>query len=49
MLASLYLFGKKENGTWGKDALFNTADDPTDVVAAIEELANISKKDTFQL
>ena len=43
MLTSLYFFGKKENGTWGKDVLFDTMGDPTDVVAAIEEFASISK------
>ena len=29
----------------GKDALFDTMDDPTDVIAAIEEFNNISKDD----
>ena len=38
MLTFLYFFGKKENGTWGKDVLF-------DVVAAIEEFANVNKND----
>ena len=43
MLTSLYFFGKKENGTSGKDVLFDTMEDLMDVVAAIEEFANIHK------
>ena len=43
MLTSLYFFSKKENGIWEKDVLFDTKDDPTDVVAAIEEFSNINK------
>ena len=31
--------------TWGKDALFDTIDDHTDVLAAIEEFANINNDD----
>ena len=45
MLTSLYFFGKKENGTWEKDVLFDTIDDDTDVVVAIEEFAKINKDD----
>ena len=43
MLTSFYFFGKKENGTLGKDVIFDSMDDPTDVVVAIEELATINK------
>ena len=43
ILTSLYFFGKKENGTWINNILFDTMDDPTDVVAAIEEFTNINK------
>ena len=43
MLTSLYFLAKKENRTWQKDVLFNIMDDPTDVVAAIEEYINASK------
>ena len=46
MLTSLYLFGKKENGTWGKDVLSNIIDDPTDLIAAIEEFTSNKKEDT---
>ena len=42
MSTSLYFFGKTENGIWWKDVLFDTIDDPTDVVVAIEEFANIN-------
>ena len=45
MLTSLYFFGKKENGTWGKDVLLDSINDPTDIVVAIEEFANINKDD----
>ena len=46
MLTSLYFVGKKENATWGNDVLlYDTMDNPTDVVAAIEEFANINKDD----
>ena len=45
ILTSLYLFGKKENWTWGKDVLSNINDDPTDLVAAIEGFANNNKKE----
>ena len=47
MLTSLYFFDKKEDGTWVKDVLFDIIDDPTDVVAAIEEFAFIIKDNTF--
>ena len=47
MLTSWYFFGKKENGTWGKDVPFNTMDDPTDVVPAINEFTNINKDNTI--
>ena len=43
MLTSLYFFHKKENETRGNDVLFDTVDDPTDVVATIEKFANINK------
>ena len=45
MLTSLYFFGKKENITWGNIVLFDIMDDPTYVVAAIEEFTNISEDD----
>ena len=41
MLAFLYSFGKKVNGTWEKDELLDSIDDPTDVVVAIKEIVNI--------
>ena len=44
MLTSMYSLDKKENGTLGKDVLFDTMDDPTDVEAAIEEFAIINKE-----
>ena len=34
MFDFLYFFGKKENGTQGKDVLFNIMDDSMDVAAA---------------
>ena len=40
VLTSLYFFGKKENGMWGKDILFDIMDDPTDVVAVFEEFVD---------
>ena len=46
MLTSLYFFGKKENGIWEKDVLFDITYDPTDVVA-IEEFGNINKDDAI--
>ena len=45
MMTSLYFFGEKENGTWGKDVLFDSMNDPTDIVVAIEEFASINKDD----
>ena len=45
-MLTLYSFGKKENGTWGKDALFDIMDDPTDVVATNKEFTNINKDDS---
>ena len=36
-------FGKKGNGTWGRNALFDTMNDPADVVEAIEQFANTSR------
>ena len=47
MLTSLYFFGKKEKKTRGKDILFDTMDDPTDVIVAIKEFANINKDDAI--
>ena len=43
MLTFLYFFGKKESRTCGKDVLFDSMDDPTDVIVAIEEFTNIHK------
>ena len=43
MLTSLYFFGKKEIRTWGKDVLFDSLHDPTDIVVAIEDFSNINK------
>ena len=45
MLTSLYLFDKKDYGCQGKDALFDTMDVPSNIVAAIEEFANLNKDD----
>ena len=45
MLIFLYLFGKKENGTWGKILPSNIID-PTDLVAAIEGFNNNIKEET---
>ena len=46
MLISLYFYGKKENGTWGKDVQSNINNDPTDLVAVIEELINNNEEET---
>ena len=43
MLTSLYFFGNKENWTWGKDAIFDSMNNSTDVVVVIKEFANINK------
>ena len=45
MLTSLYFFGKIGHGTWGKDVLFDSMDDPTDLVVTIEEFFNINQDD----
>ena len=45
MLTSLYSFGKKENGIWGKDVLF----DSMDVVATIEEYGYVNKDDAVSV
>ena len=42
-MTSLYFFGKKENVNREKDVIFDNMDDPTYIVVAIEEFANINK------
>ena len=34
-----------KNWTWGKDVIFDSMDDSTDVVVAVEEFANTNKDD----
>ena len=48
-MVSFYLFGKKENGTWGEDVLFIISDDPTDHEAAIDWFANSNEEKKNQL